>query len=280
MEVNDEENKKYILKLEQDFKEYGIKQALNSFKSKIKELIYLLEINGINKNKKDSFLLNNIIDKKEFMKLNKVILNIQNHLMIKNENKNNEIKIIKDDLRNALKLNDKIIKTINDFFPQEGKAFQEKYEYVQTLLNAEQDKVNLLQNEYMEIIEELIDYINNGNKIYIELGKMWNIKPKKETNFELIEPDPSELGYLSESDLLSTGSKRIQENYNFEKYKEEIEQYKKVFKYLENKINKYDNLFNNISNIVIKIAYNIQANKNQKDLFYSLFRLLNIKMKK
>ena len=101
MEVNDEENKKYILKLEQDFKEYGIKQALNSFKSKIKELIYLLEINGINKNKKDSFLLHNIIDKKEFMKLNKVILNIQNHLMIKNENKNSKIKIIKDDLKNA-----------------------------------------------------------------------------------------------------------------------------------------------------------------------------------
>ena len=132
----------------------------------------------------------------------------------------------------------------------------------------------------MEIIEELIDYINNGNKIYIEFGKMWSIKPKKETNFELIEPAPSELGYLSETDLLSMGSKRIQENYNFEKYKEEIEQYKKVFKYLENKINKYDNLFNNISNIVIKIAYNIQANKNQKDLFYSLFRLLNIKNEK
>ena len=131
----------------------------------------------------------------------------------------------------------------------------------------------------MEIIEQLIDYINNGNKIYIELGKMWNIKPKQETNFELIEPDPSEMGYLSESDLLSNGSKKVQENSNLEKYKDEIEQYKKVFKYLENKINKYDNLYNNISNIVIKIANNLHINQNQnlKELFYSLFRMLNIK---
>ena len=282
MEVNDEEIKKYILQLEKDFREFGIKQALNSFKSKIKELIYLLEINDINKNKSDSIILNNIIDKKSFIQINKVLLYIQNHLMIKNENKNNEIKIIKEELRNALKLNDKIIKTISSYFPQETKVFQEKYEYIQSLLYAEQDKVNLLQNEYMEIIEQLIDYINNGNKIYIELGKMWNIKPKKDTNFELIEPDSSEMGYLSESDLLSNGSKKVQENSNLEKYKDEIEQYKKVFKYLENKINKYDNLYNNISNIVIKIANNshLNQNQNQKELFYSLFRMLNIKSEK
>ena len=107
---------------------------------------------------------------------------------------------------------------------------------------------------------------------------MWNIKPKNKTNFELIEPDPSEMGYLSESDLLSNGSNKGKEN--LEKYKEELEQYKKVLKYMENKMNKYDNLFNNITNIVIKIVKNLQINKNQRDLFYSLFRMLNIKNEK
>ena len=276
MKLNDEENKKYILKLENDFKEYGIKQALNTFKSKIKELIYLLEINDINKN--NTINLNNIIDKQSFIKLNSVLLNVQNNLIIKNEKKDKEIKVIKDDLRNALKLNNKIIKINSNYFPQEIKVFQEKYEYILSLLNAEQDKVNLLQNEYIEIIEGLIDYINNGNKIYIELSKMWNIKPKNKTNFELIEPDPSEMGYLSESDLLSNGSNKGKEN--LEKYKEELEQYKKVLKYMENKMNKYDNLFNNITNIVIKIVKNLQINKNQRDLFYSLFRMLNIKNEK
>ena len=284
MELNNNDIKKYSLKLEEDFKEYGIKQALNSLKSKIKELVYLLETNNINKNQENLLTktnFNNIISKKEFSKLNSIILNIQNKLMKENEIKNNEIQSIKNDLNNSLKLNDKITSILNNYFPQEMRIFQEKYDYILSLLNAEQDKVNLLQKEYIEMLEGLIEYIDNGNKIYVELGKFWNIKPKNETNFIFIEPDPSELGHLSESDLLSAGSKKGKEgNLDLEKYKEEIEQYKKVFKYLENKMSKYDTLFNDITNIVIKIAKNMQVNQKQKELFCSLFRILNIKDEK
>ena len=287
LELNKDEIKKYILKLEEDFKNYGIKQSLNSLKSKIKELIFFLEINNINKkrNKNISNInihINNIIDKTNFIKLNSVILNIQNNLIIENERKNNEIKSIKQDLNNSLKLNNKIIDILNNYYSQESTIIQEKYDYIQNLFYAEQDKVNLLQKKYMDMIEGLIDYIENGNKIFIELGNMWNIKPKKETNFEFIEPDSSELGYLNESDLLSAGSRKNKDNNNsdLEKYKEEIEQYKKVFKYLENKMNKYDNIFNNITNILIKIVKNIQVNQKQKDLFCNLFRILNIKDEK
>ena len=238
LELNKDEIKKYIIKLEEDFKKYGIKQSLNSLKSKIKELIFILEINNINKkpnknisNTNINIKNNNIIDKSNFIKLNSVILNIQNNLMIEIERKNNEIKSIKQELNNSLKLNNKIIDILNNYFPQETTIIQEKYDYIQNLFYAEQDKINLLQNKYMEMLEGLIDYIDNGNKIYIELGNMWNIKSKKETNFELIEPDSLELGYLNESDLLSAGSKKNKDsNLELEKYKEEIEQYKKVFK--------------------------------------------------
>ena len=107
---------------------------------------------------------------------------------------------------------------------------------------------------------------------------MWNIKPKKETSFELIEPDSSDMGHLSESDLLTTKSKKRKEiNNDIERYKEEIEQYKKTFKYLENKISKYDILLNNIVNILIKIIKNIKLDQKQKELFFTLFRMLNIK---
>ena len=284
MELKNDEIKKYIMQLEEDFNNYGIKQALNTLKSKIKELIYLLEINKIN-NKNVHIMSNiniyNIIDKDNFMKLNSVILNVQNNLMMEIEKKNKEISLTKNELNNSLKLNNKILNLISNYLPQETRIFQEKYDYLINLFNAEQDKVNLLQNEYMNVIEGLMDYIYNGNKITIELGKMWNIKPKKESNFELIEPDSSEMGHLSESDLLSTGSKKSKEaNSDLVKYKEEVEQYKKVFKYLENKMTKYDVLLNNIVNILIKIVKNLQMNESQKELFFTLFRMLNIKDEK
>ena len=49
---------------------------------------------------------------------------------------------------------------------------------------------------------------------------------------------------------------------------------------MENKINKYDNLFNNILNTLAKIVNNMEMNQKQKELFYTLFRMLNIKDEK
>ena len=274
---NKDDTKKYISKLEEEFKNYGIKQALNSLKSKIKELIFILE-NISNQNTNENRIDNNIIDKKSFMNLNSVILNIQNNLMFTIEKKNNEIVSVNNELKNAIKLNNKIINILSNYYPQETRIFQEKYDYILSLYNAEQDKVYLLQNEYINMIEGLVDYIYNGNEILIELGKMWNIKPKKESNFVLLEPDPSEMGHLSERDLLSTGSKRSKDgNTEIQKYKEEVEQYKKVYKYLENKMNKYDNILENAIKILGEIVKNMEMNQKQKKLFYTLFRMLNVK---
>ena len=43
---------------------------------------------------------------------------------------------------------------------------------------------------------------------------------------------------------------------------------------------KYDILLNNIVNILIKIVKNLQMNESQKELFFTLFRMLNIKDEK
>ena len=277
---NKDDVKNYISKLEEEFKNYGIKQALNTLKSKIKELVFILE-NITNQNTNENRIDNNIIDKKSFMNLNSVILNIQNNLMFTLEKKNNEILSVNNELKNAIKLNNKIINILSNYYPQETRIFQEKYDYILSLYNAEQDKVNILQNEYMNMVEGLVDYIYNGNEILVELGKMWNIKPKKESNFELFEPDSSDMGHLSERDLLSTGSKKNKDGkIEIQKYKEEVEQYKKVYKYLENKINKYDNLLDNVITILGEIVKNMEMNQKQKKLFYTLFRMLNVKDEK
>ena len=277
MQLKNDDVKTYISQLEEDFKNYGIKQALNSLKSKIKELIYLLEV----KNGPNNSNINNIIEKEKFLKFNSILLNIENNLKEKIEKKNNEIHSMQNDLKNSLTLNNKILNKLTNYFPQQTRIVQEKYDYILSLYNAEQNKVNLLQNEFLNMIEGLIDYIENGNKIYIELCKMWNITPKKETNFEFIEPDSSDMGYLSESDLLSNGSKKLKEaNLDLEKYKKEIEEYKITFKYLENKINKYENLLKNIVDVLTKIIKNMKMNQKQKELFFTLFRMLNIKDEK
>ena len=237
--------------------------------------------NITNQNTNENRIDNNIIDKKSFMNLNSVILNIQNNLMFTLEKKNNEILSVNNELKNAIKLNNKIINILSNYYPQETRIFQEKYDYILSLYNAEQDKVNILQNEYMNMVEGLVDYIYNGNEILVELGKMWNIKPKKESNFELFEPDSSDMGHLSERDLLSTGSKKNKDGkIEIQKYKEEVEQYKKVYKYLENKINKYDNLLDNVITILGEIVKNMEMNQKQKKLFYTLFRMLNVKDEK
>ena len=53
-----------------------------------------------------------------------------------------------------------------------------------------------------------------------------------------------------------------------------------MYKYLENKINKYDNLLDNVITILGEIVKNMEMNQKQKKLFYTLFRMLNVKDEK
>ena len=49
---------------------------------------------------------------------------------------------------------------------------------------------------------------------------------------------------------------------------------------MENKINKYDNLLDNVITILGEIVKNMEMNQKQKKLFYTLFRMLNVKDEK
>ena len=263
-----------IQKLKNEYNNYGVKEALNTLKSKIKELVFLLETyskKNLNINKAAYSKIN------DFTKLNDILLKIQNDLICKLEKNNNEIKIIKSNLNNSLKLNKKIINFLGNFFPNEMRFFEEKYEYIYSLYTEEQDKVELLKSEYINIVQGLIDYIHNGDKIKIQLGKMWNIKAKKQ-NFDLSDPDSVELSHINDSDLLSSGSKKMDSiKYKkgegcsqCDKYIHEIEKYKK-------NLNKFNILINDIGNCLTKIIKDLKLNQKQRDMFGEVFKMLENK---
>ena len=204
-----------------------MKEALDILKSKIKEVInYIENLNLQNKNKKKEQgkikLINrinnknnlscdeedeeNLNDKNNFLQLNSTLLGIQNDLIQKIENKQEEIEKIKKDLKNSIQLNQEFMSMAKNQKGQDVNIFAEKYKYLLDLFNSEQEKVKFLQNEYMSLLNGLSNYVNNGDEIIVELKKMWNLNPIIKTNFEIAEPEFPDIDPINETDLLTEKS--------------------------------------------------------------------------
>ena len=223
----EKDNLSQIKELENENDENKIKKLLEVFKSNIKEIINLIdnlkkevknkenEKEKINKNNKNNNKINisfdeenegNLSDKNNFLQLNSTLLGIQNDLIKKIENKQEEIETIKKDLKDSLQLNKEFMNIAKNQNGQDVNIFAEKYKYLLNLFNAEQEKVKFWQNEYMNLLNELSNYIKNGKEIIIELKKMWNLNPIIKTNFEIAEPEFPDIDPINETDLLTEKS--------------------------------------------------------------------------
>ena len=222
----EKENNNILKQFEIQFEQNKFKEAFDLFKSKLKEVINLIEnlnkhIKEIEKEKKEKINKDNknkinlsfneddeehLNDKNNFLQLNSTLLGIQNDLILKIENKEKEIEKIKKDLKNSIQLNKEFMNLAKNQKGQDVNIFAEKYKYLLDLFNSEQDKVKFLQNEYMSLLNGLSNYVNNGEEIIVKLGKMWNIKPVINSNFEVAEPDFPEIEPINESDLLTEKS--------------------------------------------------------------------------
>ena len=195
-------------------------------------------------------------------KLNTTLISIQNELIQKFENKNEEIKKMQTTLNEALKFN---LKKDNNFNEIDFESFNEKYEYLLDLYHAEQQKVIILQEEYIKLVQKLTSYIFNGEEILIEIGKMWNMTPKIKTDFNLEEFASTEMGKLNDSDLLSSKD----EDGENEKTNKDVEN-------LYNNINDLKGVINTVSVTLIKICKEIEISEKHKGLFVLMFKLLGI----
>ena len=194
-------------------KENEIKRQENQIKKQEKEIKEKAKINKIEKNLNKNHINlsneddeDNLNDKNNFLQLNATLLGIQNDLIQKIENKQEEIEKTKKDLKNSIQLNKEFMNMAKNQTGQDVNIFSEKYNYLLDLYNSEQDKVKFLQNEYMNLLNGLSNYVNNGEEIIIKLGKMWDLNPILKTNFEMAEPEFPEIEPINESDLFTENS--------------------------------------------------------------------------
>ena len=211
-----------IKKIEASIRQNKIKESFEIFKSKIKELLLLIENlkNQINKKENEKIIPcakknkikcddddeDNLNDKNNFLQLNATLLGIQNDLIQKIENKQEEIENIKKDLKNSIQLNNEFMDLAKNQKGQEVNVFAEKYKYLLDLLNSEQEKVKTMQNEYVNLLHGLSNYVNNGEQIVVDLKKMWNLNPVIKTNFEIADPEFPDIDPINETDLLTEKS--------------------------------------------------------------------------
>ena len=216
----EKEKNAIIKKIESNIQQNKIKEALEIFKSKIKELLLLIDNlkNQINKkvNEKNKVIKKeknqdeedeeNLNDKNNFLQLNATLLGIQHDLIQKIENKQEEIENIKKNLKDSIQLNNEFMNLAKNQKGQEVNVFAEKYKYLLDLFKSEQEKVKILQNEYVNLLNGLSNYVNNGEQIVLDLKKMWNLNPVIKTNFEFAELEFPDIDPINETDLLTEKS--------------------------------------------------------------------------
>jgi N-terminal acetyltransferase B complex non-catalytic subunit len=188
----------------------------------------------------------------------------------------------------------------------------EKYKVLLNLYSNEQELTKQLKIDYLNLVKNLGNYLENGNKINLDLNKInqiyYNNKRTSENNNNFEDDmDSIELGRINENDLLtdknSTLSKRddskdsknsnslnifLNNNYNnlasknkfinikqINNLKLDNKKYKNEVEKLKKKLNDANDILITVSNALIKLLNEVNLNTKIKDLFTLIFRLLN-----
>ena len=186
----------------------------------------------------------------------------------------------------------------------------EKYHYLLNLYSTEQDKLNSIKSDYLHLIQDFIGYVQNGDKIKLDLNNLTRVTNNNNTNNGYIdeEIDSNELGRINENDLLTDKDKdgfnygnRINSrdsrgsNCNsFNRYnntsiieKKQIATLKSELKAAKNEIDRVTKKMNDangilitIGNAIIKLMNEIQMTNQIKEYFILIFRLLTFSEEK
>ena len=234
----------------------------------------------INKMKYNQKIEEDIFSESEnYRKLNNDLLVIQNDLLQKLEMKDIENERNQETINDLLKVNDRIEKEErNNNIELLNNVSEEKYRYLLNLFTNEQDQNKQLKSDYLHLIQDLSNYIENGNKISIDINKLNIYKSKKISNeLKFEEDDSNDLGRINENDLLtdkSSFSNKNNNNKNSNIKDEEIIN-KNEFEILNKKLNDANNIISNLNNAIIKLFYDVIFSNKGKELFNLIFKLLN-----
>ncbi len=285
------------------FQNKTFKNSLNN--GLINNIKYDINYNSIEEEKKNS-------DTENYKILNNDLLSIQNNLLQKLEMKDIEIEKNQETIKELLLINKKE-ESNNDI--SSNFVSNEKYRYLLNLYSNEQDQLNQVKNDYIHLIQDLSNYIENGKKISIDINKISFNSYKKSLNELNYEDnlDSNDLGRINENDLLteknSNSSNSNKNNNNisnsgeskgsncatFNKYvnvsnvsnkmnttkqmislKIELKQYKNECEKLNKKLIDINEVIETISNAFCKLFYEVEQYSNKgKELFVLVFKLLN-----
>ena len=296
------------IKLEKELNESRIQ--CETYKNALNNTV----INKMKYNKKTSFDDDdNFSESENFRKLNNDLLAIQNDLLQKLEMKDIENERNQETIKELLLINkNEEINIIND--NSSNYVSNEKYRYLLNLYSNEQDQLKQLKNDYLHLIQDLSNYVENGTKISLDINKIsfnTNKRSTNELNFEE-EPDSIELGRINENDLLTDknstiSNKNVNNRINsreskgsncatFNKYinvtsnipsnkmvnikhitsmKIELKQSKNEIEKLNKKLTDLNDVLSTISSAISKLFQEVQYSNKGKELFNLIFKLLN-----
>ena len=305
----------------------AINKNLNIDKDKLEKEINVIRIQCetyktalnntvINKMKYNQKIEEDIFSESEnYRKLNNDLLVIQNDLLQKLQMKDKENEKNQETIKNLLQLNKNIEKENYNNNESTNFVSVEKYRYLLNLFSNEQDQFKQLKSDYLHLIQDLSNYVENGTKISIDINKLnynnTNKKSTNEINFEE-EPDSNDLGRINENDLLTdkstvsnkginlnnrTNSKESKgSNYaiynkyyninnnnnnkisNFKQItslKIELKHYKNEVEKLNKKLNDANDILSTLSSAIYKLFQEVQYTNKGKELFILIFKLLN-----
>ena len=255
----------------------------------------------------------NYIESENYKRLNNDLLAIQNDLLQKLEMKDIENERNQETIKELLLINkNEEINIIND--NSSNYVSNEKYRYLLNLYSNEQDQLKQLKNDYLHLIQNLSNYVENGTKISLDINKIsfnTNKRSTNELNFDE-EQDSIELGRINENDLLTDknstiSNKNVNNRINsreskgsncatFNKYinvtsnipsnkmvnikhitsmKIELKQSKNEIEKLNKKLTDLNDVLSTISSAISKLFQEVQYSNKGKELFNLIFKLLN-----
>ena len=238
-------------------------------------------------------------------KLNADLIGIQAELLQKLEMKDIEIEKNQETIQSLLPM-----KKTSPTETDSEVVSSEKYHYLLNLYSTEQDKLNSIKSDYLHLIQDFLGYVQNGDKIKLDLNNLTRVTNNNNTNNGYIdeEIDSNELGRINENDLLTDKDKdgftygnRINSrdsrgsNCNsFNRYKntsiiekKQIATLKSELKAAKNEIDRITKKMNDangilitIGNAIIKLMNEIQMTNQIKEYFILIFRLLTFSEEK
>ena len=108
---------------------------------------------------------------------------IKNNLFIKIELKENETIELDNKIKQLLKIN----KDIKDnILSNENNIFLKKYNLLNSLFNEDQEKIQILEIEYLTLIKDFCNYIQNGEKIIIKVEKIFRKYNNNNINIKIM----------------------------------------------------------------------------------------------